>query len=135
MALPSAAAQTTSSSLPPVELIIGPKADLKKTKETLEVLLEVSESIDRCLIPLLHQTQQPIQTYDELILLCQEIVQRRFDLEDQVNFLGSHPRIGEVKGLSKMSSREQKNHQPTDPHVLRELEVSLSGTNVRPSWL
>ncbi|KAG0150448.1 hypothetical protein CROQUDRAFT_652376 [Cronartium quercuum f. sp. fusiforme G11] len=115
-------ATTAVQVLPPITKVLGPTAEPECTTKTLSLLFEVSESIERCLIPLLHRTNPPSKDYQELLLLCRHLVQTKFDIEDKVNFLGSHPRIGEVKGLSVMSSKEQKNHQPTDPKVLLELE-------------
>ncbi|EGG03697.1 uncharacterized protein MELLADRAFT_37958, partial [Melampsora larici-populina 98AG31] len=101
--------------LPPIEKVVGPEAEAKESRKALSLLFEVSESIDRCLIPLLQKIESPCHTYEDLILVCQQIVEEEFDLEDRVSFLGSHPRIGEVKGLSKISANEQQNHKPTDP--------------------
>lgn len=120
--LSGSTASNSATTLPPIEKVVGPQAEAKESRTALSLLFEVSESIDRCLIPLLQKIESPCLTYEEVISVCQRIVEVEFDLEDRVSFLGSHPRIGEVKGLSKISANEQQNHKPTDPKVLQELE-------------
>lgn len=42
---------------------------------------------------------------------------------DKADFLGGHPRIGEVKNLSALSSKEQSGATQTPPEVLAKLET------------
>ncbi|KAA1126167.1 hypothetical protein PGTUg99_005597 [Puccinia graminis f. sp. tritici] len=93
-------------------------------KDVLALLFEVSDSIEHKLIPILREEiqEKSPNSYSELIDHCQHIVENRFSCDEQVNFLASHPRIGEVKGLSKFSSKEQGNQ--TDPAILARLKVS-----------
>ncbi|KAH9815873.1 OHCU decarboxylase-domain-containing protein [Melampsora americana] len=112
----------SSRRLSPIEKVIGHQAEPNESRRSLSLLFEVSESIEKSLIPLLKNMKSSCETYEELILICQKIVEIEFDLEDRVNFLSSHPRIGEIHGLSQISATEQQNHKPTDPKVLKELE-------------
>ncbi|KAA1106633.1 hypothetical protein PGT21_036721 [Puccinia graminis f. sp. tritici] len=91
-------------------------------KDVLALLFEVSDSIEHKLIPILREEiqEKSPNSYSELIDHCQHIVENRFSCDEQVNFLASHPRIGEVKGLSKFSSKEQGNQ--TDPAILARLK-------------
>ncbi|EFP90861.2 uncharacterized protein PGTG_17060 [Puccinia graminis f. sp. tritici CRL 75-36-700-3] len=91
-------------------------------KDVLALLFEVSDSIEHKLIPVLREEiqEKSPNSYSELIDHCQHIVENRFSCDEQVNFLASHPRIGELKGLSKFSSKEQGNQ--TDPAILARLE-------------
>jgi hypothetical protein len=92
-------------------------------KDVLALLFEVSDSIEHKLIPILREEShnKSPNSYSELIDHCQHIVETRFSCDEQLNFLASHPRIGEVKGLSKFSSKEQGNQ--TDPAILARLKV------------
>ncbi|KAK4054871.1 hypothetical protein OIV83_000795 [Microbotryomycetes sp. JL201] len=93
----------------------------------LEQLLEPSPPLRTQLAPQLHQALQADsrkpKSYHELLYLAQDLV-KTWDVQDQALFLGSHPRIGETSGLSKLSSQEQgpkQGQQQTPSEVMRRL--------------
>ncbi|KIM44569.1 hypothetical protein M413DRAFT_67653 [Hebeloma cylindrosporum] len=89
----------------------------------LEVLFERSPILVSLLEPQLKQVLQsspPLASYAELIdVALSEIA--KWDLNAQSEFISGHPRIGEVKNLSKLSASEQ-GVNPTPPEVLKRLE-------------
>ncbi|WAQ80673.1 hypothetical protein PtA15_1A11 [Puccinia triticina] len=111
--------QQSPVQLPSLQTLFDPEPG--QLQDVLALLFEVSDSIENKLIPILRENLQNKlpNSYSELIDHCQDIVENRFDRDEQVNFLGSHPRIGAVKGLSKLSSKEQGNQ--ADPAVLNRL--------------
>ncbi|GAA5854189.1 hypothetical protein JCM3766R1_001475 [Sporobolomyces carnicolor] len=96
----------------------------------LELLLEPSTSLSALLAPQLQaRLADPDHakptSYRELLDVAAEIV-ARWDVLDQADFVASHPRIGEVNGLSKSSESEQgttSGQEPTSGHVLRRLTM------------
>jgi len=111
----------SSFQLPPIKEIFD--SEPTQLHDVLALLFEVSDSIDNKLIPILREQagqETCPNSYSELIDRCEQIVENQFSCDERVNFLGSHPRIGEVKGLSKLSSQEQGNQ--TDPEILVRLE-------------
>lgn len=112
--------QPSSFCLPPLQSLFVTGSD--DLSETLALLFEVSTSIQQSLIPELRKRHQQvgIDSYEDLVDLCEDIVKTQFSQDEKVNFLASHPRIGEVKGLSKFSSKEQGNQ--TSPEILARLK-------------
>ncbi|GAA5922562.1 uncharacterized protein JCM15063_003344 [Sporobolomyces koalae] len=97
----------------------------------LNLLLEPSPPLATLLAPQLHERLASLpaherpSSYAQLLDLCAELVSR-WDVLDQADFVGSHPRIGEVNGLSKASESEQgttSGNAPTSGHVLRRLTM------------
>ncbi|GAA6058716.1 hypothetical protein JCM10212_003404 [Sporobolomyces blumeae] len=96
-----------------------------------EQLLEPSPPIPTLLAPQLYDhisrlapNERPT-TYRDLVHLAQELVSK-WDVLDQQEFVASHPRIGEVQGLSQQSESEQgttSGQAPTSGHVLRRLTM------------
>jgi 2-oxo-4-hydroxy-4-carboxy--5-ureidoimidazoline (OHCU) decarboxylase len=91
----------------------------------LEVLFEHSPILVSLLEPQLNtvlRSSPPLASYTELIdLALSEIA--KWDLQAQSEFISGHPRIGEVKNLSKLSASEQgaTGINPTPPDVLARL--------------
>lgn len=116
---------TVEMSLPPLSDVVSSQESLL---EALSTLLEPSASLRDRLAPGLSQTlaARPSKpaTYGELVDLAQEQL-GAWDQDAKADFLGGHPRIGEVKNLSKLSSKEQSNATPTAPEVLAKLEVDF----------
>ncbi|KAH9474120.1 hypothetical protein Pst134EA_001163 [Puccinia striiformis f. sp. tritici] len=120
---PMAPAQLTHQSsveLPSLDGLFNTEPD--QLRDVLALLFEVSDSIENKLIPILREQtkENSLDSYSGLIDRCEEIVGNHFGIDEQVNFLGSHPRIGEVRGLSKLSSNEQGNQ--SDQGVLDRLK-------------
>jgi hypothetical protein len=100
----------------------------------LQQLLEPSPPLTSLLAPQLHAhlaslpSNEKPTSYAQLLDICAQLVEQ-WDILDQAEFVGSHPRIGEVSGLSKASESEQgstSGQEPTSGHVLRRLTVSFS---------
>jgi 2-oxo-4-hydroxy-4-carboxy--5-ureidoimidazoline (OHCU) decarboxylase len=85
---------------------------------TLATLFEPSPVLYSDLVPALKGAQP--QSYHELVELAVAAI-LRWTPEKQAAFVGAHPRIGEVKGLSALSAAEQASKQ-TPPEVLARLE-------------
>jgi hypothetical protein len=94
----------------------------------LILLFEDSPTLRTQLAPQLCQrlssSSPPPQDYEELISICQEI-EENWDLKGRAGFIEGHPRIGEVKGLSKLSEMEQAK-RATPLEVLKRLKVGDS---------
>ncbi|GAA5907890.1 uncharacterized protein JCM6883_004051 [Sporobolomyces salmoneus] len=97
----------------------------------LQQLLEPSPPLTSLLAPQLHEhlsylpSNQKPTSYAQLLDICANLVEK-WDTLDQAEFVGSHPRIGEVHGLSKASESEQgttSGQEPTSGHVLRRLTM------------
>ncbi|OCF54771.1 hypothetical protein L486_07907 [Kwoniella mangroviensis CBS 10435] len=93
--------------------------------ESLLVLLfEPSTALRNLLVPsvLLRLTarSEPPSNYNELIDICQE-VSSDWTWDEKAEFISGHPMIGEVKGLSKLSGKEQDNSTVTPKVVLDRL--------------
>ncbi|WVQ63270.1 uncharacterized protein L199_001421 [Kwoniella botswanensis] len=93
--------------------------------ESLLVLLfEPSTALRNLLVPsvLLRLTarSEPPASYNELIDICQE-VSNDWTWDEKAEFISGHPMIGEVKGLSKLSGKEQGNSTVTPKVVLDRL--------------
>ncbi|GAA5977277.1 hypothetical protein JCM5350_002414 [Sporobolomyces pararoseus] len=97
----------------------------------LQLLLEPSPPLASLLAPQLHAhlsslpANEKPTSYAQLLDICSNLVEK-WDILDQAEFVGSHPRIGEVSGLSKASESEQgktSGQVPTSGHVLRRLTM------------
>lgn len=93
----------------------------------LSVLFEPSSSLKQHLVPSLSsklgrdQDKRP-STYAGLVDLSEQEISTWSD-EEKADFIGGHPRIGEVANLSKLSAAEQAG-KATPPEVLAKLSVS-----------
>jgi len=91
----------------------------------LEILFEHSPILVNLLEPQLNtvlKSSPPLASYTELInIALSEIA--KWDLQAQSEIISGHPRIGEVKNLSKLSASEQDatGASPTPPDVLARL--------------
>jgi len=105
-----------SDRIPPLDSLAHNEA---KLESFLCLLLEPSETLRSKLVPdVLERLQgQTPSSYREIIDAAQNIV-RRWTVEDRENLISGHPLIGEVQGLSGLSSAEQGNHKPTPESVL-----------------
>jgi hypothetical protein len=105
-----------SERIPPLDSLAHNEAQLESF---LCLLLEPSETLRSKLVPdLLESLQdQPPSSYTEVVDVAQNIV-RRWKVEYREDLISGHPLIGEVQGLSGLSSREQGNHKPTPESVL-----------------
>lgn len=97
-------------------------------EEVLAVLFEPSPSLKQHLVPSLSSSLKSDQgrqdrpgRYTELVDLSEQEISTWTD-DDKADFIGGHPRIGEVSNLSKLSAAEQAS-QATGPEVLARLEV------------
>ncbi|OCF30738.1 hypothetical protein I316_07624 [Kwoniella heveanensis BCC8398] len=94
--------------------------------ESLLVLLfEPSPALTNLLVPsvLLRLTARsdPPASYNELVDICEGVVKEQWTWDEKAEFVGGHPMIGEVKGLSKLSGKEQGGVVPTRKVVLDRL--------------
>ncbi|KAF8557771.1 hypothetical protein OG21DRAFT_1456928 [Imleria badia] len=97
-------------------------------KDVLVALFERSDVLAQHLLPELLATQpNPPRVYHisdiESVLGKSMDIIRSWDPELRAQFVGGHPRIGETKNLSVLSSKEQSGgtSQPTPPEVLARL--------------
>ncbi|KAG8220883.1 Oxo-4-hydroxy-4-carboxy-5-ureidoimidazoline decarboxylase [Butyriboletus roseoflavus] len=97
-------------------------------KDVLITLFEHSDVLAQHLLPELLATQRDTpRVYHrsdiESVLSRSMVIIRSWDPELQAQFVGGHPRIGETKNLSVLSSKEQSGSilQPTPPEVLARL--------------
>jgi len=113
--------------LPPVSEVYasGDNSRDGPLARAFSTLFEPSSALFDCLVPSVidiianPEDRIPQPTYNTLI----DIAIRELDgwaYEKQANFLGGHPRIGEIKGLSALSASEQAAHA-TPPEVLARL--------------
>jgi hypothetical protein len=114
----SSPVMATSATLPPTPNV----QDVNALDNTLSLLLEPSPALHNLLVPAIHSrisstTSNPT-TYSDLIDLCAEEI-KSWDMEDKAVFLGGHPLIGEVKGLSALSNSEQGGPVRTPEVVLK----------------
>lgn len=95
-------------------------SDLPALDATLSLLLEPSPILHSRLAPSLYArlALAPPPTYNALIDLCAANIGKWSDMEKEA-FLRGHPLIGEVKGLSKMSGKEQGGAVRTPEVVLK----------------
>ena len=109
-------------SLPSLEEACASQAALQNL---LSTLLEPSTSLKQHLVPALHDElhQSKAESYSTLIDTAEKQV-ATWSQDEKADFLGGHPRIGEVAHLSALSSKEQNNAQVTPPEVLARLKVA-----------
>ena len=109
-------------SLPSLE---GACASQEALLSILSTLLEPSRSLKQHLVPALHDALQRsrLESYSDLINAAEKQV-ATWSQDEKADFLGGHPRIGEVAHLSALSSKEQNNAQVTPPEVLARLKVA-----------
>jgi 2-oxo-4-hydroxy-4-carboxy--5-ureidoimidazoline (OHCU) decarboxylase len=100
----------------------------KALRDVLVTLFEHSDVLARHLLPELLATQRDNPRADQLseienVLRRSMDIIRSWDPELRAHFVGGHPRIGETKNLSVLSSKEQSGgtSQPTPPEVLTRL--------------
>ncbi|KAI0693184.1 OHCU decarboxylase-domain-containing protein [Cerioporus squamosus] len=115
---------TEESGLPPLlEAISDTSADQQgPLARALALLFEPSPVLHSTLVPgvISHiQSAPPIISYRALIDASLSVV-RSWSSELKAQFIAGHPRIGEVKGLSKLSAQEQA-AKATPPEVLARL--------------
>lgn len=104
------------TSLPPLADALHSKELLN---EALSILFEPSDVLRDNVVPLLVNPTPPPKTYTELIDLTEGQLKTLPPLL-QATFIAGHPRIGEVKGLSALSAKEQAS-VATPPAVLKRL--------------
>lgn len=107
--------------LPPISDIL--KSDNSRTSplaQSLATLFEPSEILFDRVIPYLAEHQSKATSYKDLIDESTECI-LKLSLADQASFIAGHPRIGEVSGLSTLSTAEQAS-VATPPAVLTRLE-------------
>jgi 2-oxo-4-hydroxy-4-carboxy--5-ureidoimidazoline (OHCU) decarboxylase len=97
-------------------------------KDVLVALFEHSDVLAQHLLPelLAAQRDKPrvyhLSDIESVLSRSMDVI-RSWDPELQAQFVGGHPRIGETKNLSVLSSKEQSGgtSQPTPPEVLARL--------------
>jgi 2-oxo-4-hydroxy-4-carboxy--5-ureidoimidazoline (OHCU) decarboxylase len=95
--------------------------------QAFATLFEPSPALFEFLVPSVITTishsrgHTPNHTYNALIDIAISVLEG-WPHDQQASFLGGHPRIGEVKGLSALSASEQAAHA-TPPQVLARLLV------------
>ena len=112
-----------SDTLPPMQDILASTADDGAPLATvLSVLFEPSPILLTELVPQVkaHLASAEITTYCGLVDASLEVLSG-WDDGKKAQFIAGHPRIGEVKFLSKLSAREQA-AVATPPQVLARLE-------------
>lgn len=100
----------------------------KALKDVLVALFEHSDVLAQHLLPELLTTKRDnpcvyhLSDIESVLDRSMEII-RSWDQELRARFIGGHPRIGETKNLSVLSSKEQSGgtSQPTPPEVLARL--------------
>lgn len=109
-------------------------ASSSSLESALSILFEPSTSLKHHLVPSLSSQLSSsssssstsntghVKTYTELVDLSQQEIST-WSLEEKADFIGGHPRIGEVSNLSALSTKEQAS-KATPPEVLARLEVS-----------
>ncbi|KAA1468836.1 hypothetical protein DENSPDRAFT_544640 [Dentipellis sp. KUC8613] len=97
----------------------------------LSTLFEPSPVLFSHLVPQLHRTRDRASalTYQSLISDAARTI-ATWDPDLQASFIGAHPRIGEVNGLSALSAAEQA-ARATPPEVLERLGVLNAAYEVR----
>ncbi|WOO79592.1 putative allantoinase 1 [Vanrija pseudolonga] len=103
---------------------LPPLADLANNDalhSALSTLFEPTPALEHTLLPAVSArlSTSPAQSYGALVDLCAEVA-LQWDWGDKAAFVAGHPMIGEVKGLSAHSAKEQ-GVKPTAPVVLARL--------------
>ncbi|WWD20692.1 hypothetical protein CI109_105168 [Kwoniella shandongensis] len=115
-------------STPESDPIIIPKLSALTTPASLTQLLvllfEPSSALHDHLVPsvLLRLTARnsPPSNYSEVVDICEEVASE-WTWDEKGEFLSGHPMIGEVKGLSKLSGKEQGGAVATPKVILDRL--------------
>jgi len=110
--------------LPPLaDILASPATEDGPLARTLATLFEPSPTLFSNLVPDLASRslseKATIKSYSDLIEASLNVISS-WDDELQARFVGGHPRIGEVKGLSHLSAKEQA-AVATPPEVLARL--------------
>jgi hypothetical protein len=105
-----------TGSIPPLASLSNDNHELQ---EFLSLLLEPSDTLREVLVPEVFDQLKvkPPAAYGEILDICKATVQG-WSYETKEDLISGHPLIGEVQGLSGLSSKEQGNHQPTPKPVL-----------------
>lgn len=105
---------TDTMSLPPLADLTNQDA----LHSALSTLFEPTPALTNTLLPaVIAQLSTPPASYAALVDLCAQVA-LAWDWEDKAAFVAGHPMIGEVKGLSAHSAKEQGGVKPTAPVVL-----------------
>lgn len=110
---------SSHSPLPPLDSLTSPE----QCTFLLSLLFEPSPALHNLLVPsiLLRLTgddpSAPPKNYNHVIGLCEEVA-GGWTWEQKADFLSGHPMIGEVKGLSKLSGKEQGGGAVATPKVV-----------------
>ncbi|KAF9820623.1 hypothetical protein IEO21_01326 [Rhodonia placenta] len=112
------------TSLPPIEYVLSSTADPNSPlAQALAILFEPTPTLFSELVPGLvshiASRSTPITSYSELIDASLDVI-ATWDDDLKAQFIAGHPRIGEVKGLSHLSAKEQA-ATATPPEVLARL--------------
>jgi hypothetical protein len=118
-------------------------SDISQLDSFLSLLLEPSATLKQLLVPTIFsqlQRDDPT-TYSSILDQCSVFV-RSWDASSKEGLIAGHPLIGEVKGLSELSSKEQGNDKRTPEAVLRRCVTSLVVRDrkahriyIQPGWL
>lgn len=107
------------ASIPPLSSLT---ADPSQLDAFFSLVLEPSDILHRVLVPHVYERLQrlsaPLESHDQVLRAGQEETQS-WDNTQKEALISGHPLIGEVAGLSQLSSREQKNTLHTPPAVLK----------------
>ncbi|GMK54710.1 hypothetical protein CspeluHIS016_0112960 [Cutaneotrichosporon spelunceum] len=97
----------------PAVLEFATVTDAERLTGLLGNLFEPTPSLRRVLVPavLFRASTNPPKSYGELVDLCAQIGEG-WDWDTKAEFIQGHPVIGEVKGLSAHSSKEQGSGTP-----------------------
>ncbi|KZT65613.1 hypothetical protein DAEQUDRAFT_515675 [Daedalea quercina L-15889] len=109
------------STLPPFADVVSSNLEPDSPlAQTLTTLFETSPILYSDLVPglasYIASSPSPPTSYAELITATLQVVST-WDVSLKVRFIAGHPRIGEVKGLSQLSAREQA-ARATPPEVI-----------------
>src|SRR6266540_1045513 len=91
------------------EVQSSPSGSQSPLGEALDILFEHSPILLTKLEPQLHtllKSSPPLESYTQLIDAALEEI-GKWDISAQAEFIAGHPRIGESKNLSKLSTSEQ----------------------------
>ncbi len=107
--------------LPSLSSVVESK---EKLESLLSTLFEPSHTLSQALVPhvydIISRESATPDTYAALITICGDEL-KKLDPIQQAEFIESHPRIGEVNGLSALSAQEQAT-KATPPEVLARLQ-------------
>lgn len=97
----------------PAQLEFATVTDAERLTALLGNLFEPTPSLKRVLVPAVQfrASTNPPKSYGALVDLCQEIG-ADWDWDTKAEFIQGHPVIGEVKGLSAHSNKEQGTGTP-----------------------